>query len=117
MLQNKARLQVFKRAQIRGKVFIHNEVELHQASIGNISAGGLFLNEITDLGLGSQVRIVIKAQGLTVPVQAMGKVVRVENDNSRSGLAIEFTSISRQSREEIQNCVHEARMRDALKAA
>lgn len=112
-----ARLQVFKRAQIQGKVFIHDEDQLFQAPIGNISAGGLFLDEVSELALGSTVRVVIKARGLNQPVQATGKIVRVEHAKSRTGLAVEFTSISRQCREDIQNCVHEARMRDALKVA
>ncbi|MBI1860809.1 MAG: PilZ domain-containing protein [Deltaproteobacteria bacterium] len=117
MISKPARLQVFKRVQLRGKVFIHNDDELYQASIGNISAGGLFLNDVTELKLGSVVRVVIKAQGLDMPIQAVGRVVRIEADDIRTGLAVEFTSISRQSREDIQNCVHEARMRDALKTA
>lgn|SRR3989338_2084167 len=107
------RLQVFKRAKLSGDVIIHNEECLFHAALGNLSAGGLYMTSCPDLRLGESVRVVIKAKGLTSPVQAIGRVVRVEHG---CGLAVEFISISSESRAVIQNCVQENRLRRALNA-
>ena len=109
------RLQVFKRAEVTGEVFIHNDDSLFQASIVNLSAGGVFLNRLMAYDTNTPVRVVIKARGLPTPIQAIGKVVRVEREK-KQGMAVEFTSISRQSREQIQNCVLANRMKTALKS-
>ncbi len=115
-LEKHSRLQVFKRAEVPGRVFIHDDLTLREAAIGNLSAGGVFLKDITGLSAGTPVRVTIKARGLAIPVQAMGRIVRVEA-TSRVGLAVEFTSISSQSRNSIQSCVHEARLKDLLTVA
>lgn len=113
-MEKHTRLQVFKRAAISGSVLIHDDTRLYEARIGNLSAGGIFLNNLTLLNAGTNVRVTIKASGLATPVQAMGKVVRVE-EALRRGLAVEFTSISNHSRETLHNCVQEARLQEALK--
>lgn len=106
------KLQVFKRAALPGEVFLHDERTLLCTTLGNLSAGGMYLKTQAQLSPGSEVRVVIKAKGLSSPVQAVGRVVRVEE----RGLAVEFTSISNESRSQIHNCVVEARMRAALRA-
>lgn len=110
------RLRVFERARIAGQVLIHDEEHLFLAPINNISAGGLFIEQLMSLPTGSVVRIVVKSPKLELPVQAMGTVVRIENDK-RQGTAIEFTSITSRAREVIQNYVFETRMEGALKVA
>lgn len=110
------RLQVFKRAAIRGEAFIHDDSTLREAIIGNLSAGGIFLGGVTEFETGTHVRITIKAHGIPEPVQALGRIVRVET-KSRQGLAVEFTSISNSARERIQSCVHEARLGALLKGS
>jgi c-di-GMP-binding flagellar brake protein YcgR len=110
------RLQVFERVSLRGQVLIHDENRLFIASVNNISAGGVFINELTVLPLGGEVRVVVKCPRLGVPIQAVGTVVRVENQKRR-GLAVEFTSIASSDREAIQNCVFESRVETVLKVA
>lgn len=108
------RLRVFQRAAIPGEVLIHDDSQLFIARLNNISAGGIFIDDLTSLPHGSQVRIVVKSPKLDTAVQATGTVVRVEN-SGRRGVAVEFTSISSKSREVIQNCVFETRMETALR--
>ena len=110
------RLRVFQRAMVPGHVIVHDDTELFIAPLQNISAGGLFIDEIVSIPRGKVVRIVVKSPRLQEPVQALGNVVRIEKAGKR-GLAIEFTSISPHAREVIQNCVFETRMESALKAA
>lgn len=106
----------FHRVQIRGHVMIHDEERLFIAPLDNISAGGLFINQLVSLPAGREVRVVVKSSKLQHPVQAIGRVVRVETDGRR-GIAVEFTSISGDAKEIIQNCVFESRMENALQVA
>ncbi len=108
------RLRVFQRATIPGEVIIHDDAALFIARLNNISAGGVFIEDLTALKPGSQVRIVVRSPKLDVTVQATGTVIRCEKEGRR-GVAIEFTSISSKAREVIQNCVFETRMETALK--
>jgi len=110
------RLRVFHRAEIEGRVFIHDDENLFNAALVNISAGGVFVRGLTSIPEGSLVRLVVKSANLESVVQATGTVVRVETGDRR-GLAVEFTSISSKAREIIQNCVFERRMESSLKAA
>jgi c-di-GMP-binding flagellar brake protein YcgR len=110
------RLQVFKRINLRGEVIIHDEEKLFIAPLSNISAGGLFVSFLNTLPLGDEVRVVIRSPRLEGPIQAHGTVVRIEKDG-RKGLAVEFTSISSEARERIQNCVFEQRLETVLKVA
>ncbi len=110
------RLRVFERASISGSVMIHDEEHLFVAPLSNISAGGVFIDKLISIPAGKVVRIVVKSPKLDKPVQAKGTIVRVESDERR-GTAVEFTSISSQAREVIQNCVFETRMEGALKVA
>ena len=113
---NTQRLRVFERAMINGQVFIHDEEHLFIAPLNNISAGGLFVDQLVNIPRGHEVRLVVKSPKLDGPIIAKGTVVRIE-DQKRRGLAVEFTSISSRARELIQNCVFESRMEGALKAA
>lgn len=106
----------FHRAPIRGHVMIHDEERLFIAPLENISAGGLFINQLVSLPAGREVRIVVKSSKLQAPVQAVGRVVRVESDNRR-GLAVQFTSLSNEAKAIIQNFVFESRMETALQVA
>lgn len=110
------RLRVFPRANISGHVFIHDEEHLFIAPLINVSAGGVFVDKLVALGEGAVVRIVIKSPRLTQAIQATGTVVRIEKKD-RNGLAVEFTSISADSRELIQNYVYESKMETALRVA
>jgi c-di-GMP-binding flagellar brake protein YcgR len=109
-----APVRAFHRVAVRGHVMIHDDERLYIAPLENISAGGIFINQLISLPTGRMVRVVVKSSKLRAPVQAIGRVVRVEADNRR-GLAVEFTSLSSQAKEVIQNCVFEARMENALK--
>lgn len=110
------RLRVFQRAQLPGQVIVHDDAQLFIAPLENLSAGGLFIDQLMEIPAGRSVRVVVKSPRLENPIQATGTVVRVERDD-RKGLAIEFTSISSRSRETIQNCVFESRMEKVLKVA
>lgn len=110
------RLRVFQRAQLPGRVMVHDDTQLFIAPLENISAGGLFIDQLMNIPSGKTVRVVVKSPRLDSPIQATGTVVRVERDD-RKGLAIEFTSISSRARESIQNCVFESKMEKVLKVA
>jgi Tfp pilus assembly protein PilZ len=104
------------RAKTTGQVIIHNEQRLFIAPLDDISAGGLFVKQLVSLPIGSEVKIVVKGPGFSTPLQAVGKVVRVNHDN-RKGIAVQFTQISDGDKESIQSAVFELRMEAALKAA
>ena len=108
------RLRVFQRASIPGQVIIHDEEHLYIAPLQNISAAGLFIDQLEHFNEGSQVRMVVKSSRLAEPVQATGTVVRVQSAGKR-GLAVEFTSISTKAREMIQHYVFESRLENTLK--
>ena len=95
---------------------IHNEERLFIAPLVNISAGGLFVSHLVTLPVGSEVKLIVKGERFSQPVQAEGTVVRVDTEH-RLGLAVQFTQISEQSKEAIQANVYELRMEAALKAA
>ena len=111
-----ARLRLFQRAKILGTVMIHDEEHLYIAPLEDISAAGVFIDQLENFSEGSQVRMVVKAGELGEPVQATGKVVRVQS-GAKQGLAVEFTSISSRARERIQNYVFESRLEANLRGA
>jgi Tfp pilus assembly protein PilZ len=110
------RLRVFPRVRITGQVIIHDENNLYIAQLGNISAGGIFVDQLTSIPAGREVRIIIRSPRFGAPLQAKGTVVRVEG-NRRKGVAIEFTGLTPEAKDAIQNCVFETRMEGVLKAA
>jgi|688.fasta_scaffold181420_2 hypothetical protein len=77
------------RHEIVGRVFIHNEEHLYIAPLNNISLGGVFVDKVVTIEVGQIVRVIIKSPALGEPIQAIGKVVRVET-NTRMGTAVEF---------------------------
>lgn len=87
------RARQFVRAAMVGRVYIHDENQLFIAPLNNISAGGLFIDGLTDIPCGQTVKVVIKSPSLAEPVQAEGSVVRVETA-ARKGLAVQFSRIS-----------------------
>ena len=110
------KVQVHKRAMVEGKVFIHDEEHLFIAPLNNISAGGIFIDQLIAIPEGSEVRVVVKSPGLNEAIQVSGKVVRVEQ-GSRKGMAIQFEEVSTRAKEIIEICVAEKRMQNVLKAA
>lgn len=108
--------QVFPRAELKGQVMIHDDEHLFIAPILNVSAGGLFIDQLVSIPAGRQVKLVLKSTSLNVPVQAQGTVTRVERGAKR-GLAVQFKSLPVQAREAIETFVFEARMESALKVA
>lgn len=110
------KVQVHKRASIEGKVFIHDEEHLFIAPLNNISAGGLFIDQLVNISPGTEVRLVVKSPGLLEAIQLTGVVVRVERDK-RKGIAIEFGRVDAHAKEVIETCVAERRMESVLKAA
>jgi len=77
------------RHEIIGRVFIHNDEHLYIAPLNNISLGGVFVDKVVSIEVGQIVRVIIKSPALGEPIQAIGKVVRVET-TSRLGTAVEF---------------------------
>ena len=111
----KSAVRTHVRADITGKVFIHDENRLFIAPLSNLSAGGLFVDRLVSIPEGVLVRVVIKSDKLHGPVQALGKVVRVET-NGRRGLAVQFTAISKKAREVISKSVSVAHVEEAIAA-
>lgn len=77
------------RHEIVGRVFIHNEEHLYIAPLNNISLGGVFIDKVVSIELGQVVRVIVKSPALGEPLQAIGRVVRVET-STRLGCAVEF---------------------------
>ncbi len=111
--------RVHPRVRVSGQVMIHDEERLFIAPLSDISAGGVFVNQLVNIPLGQTVKVVVKGPRFEKPVQAEGTVVRVDKDKSagRRGLAVQFTGISEMAKDAIQACVFELRMEAALKAA
>ena len=110
----KTTTRAYPRADVSGRVFIHDEERLYIAPLSNLSAGGIFVGDLVALPEGSRVRVVVKSPSLAAPVQALGSVVRVESEDRR-GLAVQFTAISRKARDVISTCVSETQTQKALK--
>lgn len=97
--------RIHLRASMEGRVYIHDENNLFIAPLNNISAGGLFIDGLTSLPEGSDVKVVIKSAKLNQPIQAEGHIVRIE-DGGRIGSAVQFTAISAASQVLIDDTVH-----------
>jgi PilZ domain len=111
-----SKFRIHPRVQLDGEVIIHDENRLYITSLNNISAGGVFVDNLTSIAQGRIVRVVIRSSRFKKPVQAKGTVVRIE-DSKRRGLAIEFSILSSEAKTAIQQCVSETRMETALKVA
>lgn len=107
--------QLHKRASIEGKVLIHNEQHLFIAPLSNLSVGGLFIDQLTSIPEGVEVRVIVKSPRLDAPIQVSGTVVRVEKTD-RKGAAVEFAQLSGRTKQLIETCVAESRMETVLKA-
>ncbi|NDD05961.1 MAG: PilZ domain-containing protein, partial [Proteobacteria bacterium] len=60
------------RVEMVGRVFVHNEEHLYIAPLHNISLGGIFIERVVTIDIGQEVKVVVKAPGLTEPIQAIG---------------------------------------------
>lgn len=107
-------IQLFPRVSMNGRVYIHNDHSLFIAPLGNISEGGIFIDRMTAIPCGDRVRLVIKATNFKAPLQAKGKVIRV-NHHGREGLAVEFTTLSAFAKHAIQSCVPHSRHGDKMR--
>ena len=96
--------RVLERATVEGRVYIHDESRLFIAPLLNISGSGIFIEGLTSLSHGAQVRLVIKSEELGVVIQAKGQIVRIENE-SRVGTAVHFGEIAPKFKSQIQNSV------------
>lgn len=108
--------QIHPRADLHGQVIIHDDKHLFIAPISNLSAGGLFIEQLVNIPAGKVVKVVVKSDRLAVPIQMQGTVVRVER-GGRRGLAVQFSELNDSTRETIENFVFECRMESALKVA
>jgi len=108
--------QIFPRAALHGQVLIHDDEHLFIAPVNNLSAGGMFIEQLINIPSGREVKLVLKSDQLTVPIQAHGTVVRVER-GGRRGLAVQFIGLDSAAKETIESFVLEARVESALKVA
>lgn len=107
-------MQLHKRAAVSGSVILHDRTHWMIAPLINLSTGGIFVEGKTPLEKGCRVKLIVRSPGLDEPVQARGNVVRVEK-GKRTGLAIEFTSLSSEDRRKISTYVRETRTENLLK--
>lgn len=105
-----------ERVQLQGRVFIHDQGHLFIAPLSNISEGGLFIDKLVSLPEGRPVRIVVKSDRFSMPVQARGTIVRVEK-GSRKGSAVKFEVLPAKTRTLITECVNQNQLEDALRIA
>lgn len=99
--------RTYQRVDMKGRVYIHDAESLFIAPLKNISEGGVFIQGLTSLKLGKGVRVVIKCSAMAHPIQAKGRVVRVE-DSRRKGSAVQFKNISVTDKMAIQTCVEQS---------
>lgn len=104
LITQAATLRTHHRVDMSGQVYIHDEQRLFIAPLKNISEGGVFIQGLTSLRLGKGVRVVIKCSAMAHPIQAKGRVVRVE-DSKRKGSAVQFKELSVTDKTAIQTCV------------
>ncbi len=108
--QTGANKRVHNRADIPGRIFIHDENRLFSAPMKNISAGGLYVGGLAEFPEGREVYVVVKSPYIEGgSIQARGTVVRVQGTDSEKGLAIQFTHISPSTQTLIQQTVDEER--------
>lgn len=81
--------RLYPRVKATGRVFIHDQEHIFIAPINNVSRGGIFVDKLVALEVGHQVKVIIKSDDFSSPLQASGKIIRVENDK-RQGSAIQF---------------------------
>jgi len=79
----------YPRVSLNGRVFIHDQEHIFIAPLNNVSRGGVFVDKLIALEPGHRVKVVIKSNELSSPLQASGVVIRVENEK-RQGSAVEF---------------------------
>lgn len=108
------RVQMHKRAVVQGSVILHDRQTWMVAPLVNLSTGGIFVEGKTPLEKGSRVRVIVRSPGLANPVLVRGNIVRVEK-GKRTGIAIEFTSLSGEDRRRISTYVRESRTEEFLK--
>ena len=60
------RARAFPRANLPGRVYIHDEERLFIAPLDNISAGGIFIEGLTSFPQGRDVKIVVKVDKLII---------------------------------------------------
>lgn len=75
----------------------------------NISQGGMFINTRTPLPVGTDVKILIQLPMLEAPVGLNGKVTRVAEFDSRTGvvpgMGIQFTDVDPSKRQRLETLV------------
>jgi hypothetical protein len=101
------------RASVKGQVLLHNESKLLVAPLNNLSEGGVFVNGVTSLPEGSLVKLVIRSEFFKEPIQAEGKIIRIEK-KERKGSAIQFTGMSVENLTDIKSSVLKAKKKEAL---
>lgn len=105
------------RAEMEGRVFLHDQQRLFIAPLHNLSAGGLFINKLTAIPVGAEVKLIIKSPYFQFPIQLEGKVVRIESQlEEKKGLAIQFINHNHQHAQIINETVLDVRKKMAQKA-
>lgn len=108
--------QAHPRVMVAAQALIHDSEHLFIAPARNLSLGGVFLEQLVQIPLGTEVKLVLRSEGFKGPIQIKGKVVRIEEAGQR-GLAVEFVSLTAAAKEAIESCVFNKRMEKALKIA
>ena len=76
----------------------------------NINEGGIFIETECPVGLGTLVDLEFELPGQGEPIGALGRVMRLENGNPRTGMAVEFEQLDPSARRRIDEFVRELRV-------
>lgn len=106
-LKERTGLQLYKRVELHGTAVVHDSKTVVVMEIVNMSESGIFLSKGKSgmFSPGKQVSLTLKGPQFPEPIHAKGKVVRLQA--SPNGVAIEFTSLSRRARLQLQASVEE----------
>jgi len=95
-----------RRTQTKSRAYIHVGEDVYIAPTDTLSSSGIFVQGLTKIAQGTQVRVVIESQLIKFPIRVLGTVVRVDNKaDKKGGIAIQFTALPEETRTEIEDFV------------
>ena len=101
-----------KFARQRSDFYVNKVIddELHMARVRDVSASGLFLYKLLEpLSAAQEVGLEMVLPGKQDVIWAAGRVIREEERDGVTGVAVQFTRISNQHRQQIAEWVEATR--------
>lgn len=95
-----------ERTHISGKIIIHNNNKLEIGKGVDISKSGIFINTDKNIfKIGEKLKITVKVNGPLSAFNAIAKVNRYNNKDSKKGFGLIFTDIKKTILNQIQEII------------